>query len=98
MIVGGGTGPGGPVTGEKSANDTHSFLPRLEELEAAAGSISADSRLDLIRHFLREEEAKLTSQAKAGTPGLELAHQRAGLLSEVLIHLWNHAGDADSKS
>lgn len=96
--MGGGTGPGGPVPGESGATGPRRFLPKLEELQATAGAISPESRLDLIRHFLREEEGKLAVQAKAGSSGLELAHERAGLLSEILIHLWNHAGDANSKA
>ena len=94
----GGTGPGRPATGEESASGEQVILHRLEEMLAKAGSVSAESRLDLIRHFLREEEAQLTGEAKAGVSGLELSHRRARLLSGVLIHLWNHAGDAESKN
>ena len=94
----GGTGPEGPATWTEGVPGGQVFLPRLEELVAVAGPVSAESRLDLIRHFLREEEAKLTGEAKAGISGLELAHRRARLLSGVLIHLWNHAGDDESKS
>jgi len=96
--VSGGTGPGRPATGEESASGEQVILHRLEEMLAKAGSVSAESRLDLIRHFLREEEAQLTGEAKAGVSGLELSHRRARLLSGVLIHLWNHAGDAESKN
>ena len=98
MIVGGGTGTEGPVPGERGATDPQAILPRLDGLLSAAGEISPESRLDLIRHFLREEESKLAAQAKSGVSGLEVAHQRAGLLSGVLIHLWNHAGDVGSKN
>ena len=98
MIVGGGTGTEGPVPGERGATDPQAILPKLEGLLSAAGEISPESRLDLIRHFLREEESKLAAQAKSGVSGLEVAHQRAGLLSGVLIHLWNHAGDVGSKN
>ena len=94
----GGTGPGRPATGEESASGEQVILHRLEEMLAKAGSVSAESRLDLIRHFLREEEAQLAREAKAGVSGLELSHRRARLLSGVLIHLWNHAGDAESKN
>ena len=97
-MVGGGTGPGGPATKEGSASGGQVVLPRLEELVEKAGPVSAEVRLDLIRHFIREEEAKLVGQAKAGGSGLELAHRRAGLLSGVVVHLWNHAGDQESKS
>ena len=94
----GGTGPGGPVPLEKGAESPRLFLPALEKLEAAGEGASPDSKLDRIRQFLREEEAQLVARAKAGVPGLELAHRRSQLLSAVLIHLWNHAGDAASKS
>ena len=94
----GGTGPGGPVPVEKGAEPSRLFLPALEKLAAAGEGISPDSKLDRIRQFLREEEARLVAQAKAGVPGLELAHRRSQLLSAVLIHLWNHAGDEASKS
>ena len=96
--MGGGTGAGGPVTGESVGTDFRLFLPRLEQLSHGAGSLSAEGKLDLIRHFLREEENQLAAQARAGGSGLELAHRRAQLLSSVLIHLWNQAGDAASKN
>ena len=70
----------------------------LERAEAALGAATpASARLDMYREFLRLEERRLEEQARAGTPGLELAHRRAQLLSVALERMWETSGGPEAR-
>ena len=65
----------------------------LERAETALGPATpASARLDMYREFLRMEEKRLEEHARAGTPGLELAHRRAQLLTVALERMWETSG------
>lgn len=80
----------GPEPGEVR---TAGLRAVLASTEAALGPEAPSSaRLDMYRDFLRLEEKRLEEQARGGTPGLDLAHRRAQLITVVLERLWENAG------
>jgi len=64
-------------------------LARAEE--SLGGDAAPSARLDMYREFLRHEEQRLGELARAGAPGLELAHRRAQLITVALERLWENA-------
>lgn len=86
------TGPGEPSVPAGQVRET-GLRAVLEKAESALGAgAPAASRLDMYREFLRMEEKRLEEQARSGTPGLDLAHRRAQLITAVLGRLWENSG------
>ncbi len=86
---------GGPFEADSGDGPVRSAGLRavLERAEAALGpGVDSPAVLDMYRGFLRMEEGRLEEQARAGVPGLDLAHRRAQLITVVLEKLWRRAG------
>ncbi|MCX6934773.1 MAG: hypothetical protein NTZ01_01020, partial [Verrucomicrobia bacterium] len=81
--------PASPAVGEAGIQG---ILARTKQALADAAGVPPAERLERVRQFIKLEQQRLAEQARAGIPGLELAHQRSQLLSAVLVHLWEQAG------
>jgi [protein-PII] uridylyltransferase len=55
------------------------------------GEISIADRLAACKDFLRQETAALKARHSSGGSGLQIVHERAATIDELLIHLFNYA-------
>jgi len=74
------------VTSELSSD---SALPTPgKDKQSEEGGLSRKGEMGLVRQELQEAEKRLAEKSHAGAPGLALAHERAAMLSAVLVRLW----------
>ncbi|NCZ53912.1 MAG: hypothetical protein EBY81_08465, partial [Verrucomicrobia bacterium] len=81
------------MTSELSS-DSALPVPR-ENKQNGEGGVSPAEKMGSIRQELQAAEKSLAEQSHAGVPGLVLAHERARMLSAVLVRLWENGGGAD---
>ena len=55
------------------------------------GEVTVAQRVAACKEFLKTETAALRARHDAGAPGLEIAHERAAAIDELLRHLFNYA-------
>src|SRR5205085_9376392 len=58
------------------------------------GEVSVAKRLTACKEFLKAETAALRARHEAGASGLEIAHERAEMIDELLRHLFDYAMDS----
>ena len=59
---------------------------------SGASGVFPQEQMEDIRQEIQVAEQRLKEQSRAGGSGLVLAHQRAKMLSQVLVQLWKNGG------
>ena len=59
---------------------------------SGAGGVFPQEQMEDIRQEIQDAEQRFEDQSRAGGSGLVLAHQRAKMLSQVLVQLWKNGG------
>ena len=73
-----------------------SALPTpAKDKQSGEGGLPSQGEMGPVRQELQEAEKRLAEKSHAGVPGLILAHERAAMLSAVLVRLWGYGGGAD---
>jgi len=78
------------VTADSSADPTLP-VPAVGK-GTGAGGVFPQEQMEDIRQEIQDAEQRFEDQSRAGESGLVLAHQRAKMLSQVLVQLWKNGG------
>ena len=81
------------MTSELSS-DSALPVPR-EDKQNGEGGVSPQEKMGSIRQELQAAEKSLAEQSHAGVPGLVVAHERARMLSAVLVWVLGNGGGED---
>ena len=70
------------------------FLQHASQKLQFSGTVPVAARLVACKEFLRTETAALQARHAAGASGLQIVHDRAQTIDEILVHLFNYAIDS----